>query len=203
MKLGDVRSRYSSVLNQYSAASDKILKQKSNLQKSMKDMPDQAESIKQQMDTLEISYDALKKKQNQYQKFMNQLNDMWNMYVQEKSDQENAEATKDGFDEYGKILEVARRISRGDTVPPEDEKKLMQYSSDLYQAAVSAGIQARMQHRKHKDYESLWEDEDKKPEPEDPKEYADNQTISTASAPEIVDVSVTLDSAASGQEQGE
>lgn len=203
MKLGDAMSGYRKALNEYNAAGNSILKRKNDLQKSIETMPDQAESIKKQMVTLEISYNAVKEKQDQYQKYMNQLTDMWNMYVEEKSSEENAEAVKDSFDDYGKILEVARRISRGDTVPPEDEKKLMEYSSDLYQAAVSAGMQARMQNRKHKDYDSLWSDEDKKPEQEDPMEYADNQTISTSSAPAIADVSATLDSAVSGENQGE
>ena len=40
--------------------------------------------------------------------------------------------------EYGKILEVARRIATGGKVPYKDEKKLMEYSDKLYQAAKSS-----------------------------------------------------------------
>ena len=42
--------------------------------------------------------------------------------------------------EYGKILEVARRIATGGKVPYKDEKKLMEYSDKLYQAAKSAAM---------------------------------------------------------------
>ena len=36
-------------------------------------------------------------------------------------------------------MEVARRIMKGGIVPPTDEKKLMEYSMELYQAAKNIG----------------------------------------------------------------
>lgn len=63
-------------------------------------------------------------------------------------------------DDYGKVLKIARRIAKGDKVPAYDEKKLMEYSMDLYQMAkASAMLHANEKHKKHK---SLYKDEDKK-----------------------------------------
>ena len=76
-----------------------------------------------------------------------------------KEQAESAKKAGEGMKDMAKIMEIARRISRGDHVPPNDEKKLMEYSSDLYQAAKMASVlNANKKHRKHK---SLFdEDED-------------------------------------------
>lgn len=70
----------------------------------------------------------------------------------------NAEASKGAMEVLGKLLEIARRISNGDRVPPTDEKKLMEYSSDLYQAAKTAALLKA--NEKHKEHDSLFNDED-------------------------------------------
>ncbi|MCM1026291.1 MAG: hypothetical protein NC432_07630 [Roseburia sp.] len=68
------------------------------------------------------------------------------------------EAMEETTSEYIKIMTVAMRISRGDIVPYTDEKKLLEASPELYQAAKSAQMMHQMdeKHRKHK---SLWKDE--------------------------------------------
>lgn len=71
---------------------------------------------------------------------------------------ENSEATEEGFKDLSKIMEIARRISRGDKVPQTDERKLMEYSNDLYQACKAAAMLNR--NRKRKEYDSLFEDEE-------------------------------------------
>lgn len=58
-----------------------------------------------------------------------------------------------------KIMEVARRIMRGAIVPASDEKKLMEYSEEIYQTAKSVGAMVRRQ--KKEKYDSLWGDEDR------------------------------------------
>lgn len=80
---------------------------------------------------------------------------------QRQADQarESGEKSQEAFDDLGRLMEIARRIARGDKVPLRDEKKLMEYSSDLYQMAKAAAmINAG---KKHKKYKSLYEDEDK------------------------------------------
>lgn len=80
------------------------------------------------------------------------------MYQQQlEAAKEAAKQTAEGAEELGKILEIARRISRGDKVPASDEQKLAQYDSDLYQMAkASALLHANEKHKRHK---SLFEDE--------------------------------------------
>lgn len=75
-----------------------------------------------------------------------------------ESSKEAADAAGKAAAEQGKILEIARRISRGDKVPPKDEKKLMEYDFKLYQMAkMSAMMNEAKKHKKHK---SLFEDEE-------------------------------------------
>lgn len=71
---------------------------------------------------------------------------------------ENAEKSKEYIEDAAKIMEIARRIARGDHVPATDEKKLMEYNRELYQVAKQAAVLNA--NKKHKDYDSLFEDED-------------------------------------------
>ena len=72
----------------------------------------------------------------------------------QKQAEENRKAEEKSGDapvDLGKIMEIARRIARGDSVPPRDEKKLMEYSVELYQMAKSAAmLSRRKKHKKHK-----------------------------------------------------
>lgn len=80
------------------------------------------------------------------------------MYQQQlESAKKAAKQAAEGAEELGKILEIARRISRGDKVPASDEQKLAQYDSDLYQMAkASALLHANEKHKRHK---ALFKDE--------------------------------------------
>ena len=100
------------------------------------------------------------------------------------SAKQNAEAEGDYYKEMGKILAVAMRMFHGDIVPGSDEKKLMEFDSDLYQMAKNAQMMAKLKERKK--YDSLWDDEEKK-ELEDPIEAADAKETSLE-APEVVSV---------------
>lgn len=85
-----------------------------------------------------------------------QLKEMYQKQME--AAKENAEAAGEGFDEMAKAMEIARRIAKGDRVPPFDEKKLMEFSSELYQMAkAAAAIHANEKHKNHK---SLYEDEE-------------------------------------------
>ncbi len=78
--------------------------------------------------------------------------------MQLKEQLENTDKQKEAYADMGKMMEIARRISRGDHVPASDEKKLMEFSSDMYQAAKMSAILAKNKHPK--DYESMFEEED-------------------------------------------
>lgn len=68
----------------------------------------------------------------------------------------------DVIDDTPKVMKIARRIARGDKVPGYDERKLMEYSRELYQMAKASAMLKRT--RKPKKYKSLYKDEDKKAE---------------------------------------
>ena len=76
----------------------------------------------------------------------------------------------------------------GDVVPASDERKLMEYSSELYQAAKNIGAMTKKEEREK--YDSLWEDEEETVY-EDPMEVADNTEVFSG-GPEIVDVADTM-----------
>lgn len=76
---------------------------------------------------------------------------------QAEAAKESAKAAGESMNELAKIIEISRRISNGDKVPPSDEKKLMEYDSGLYQAAKAAAMLHADE--KHKEYGSLFEEE--------------------------------------------
>lgn len=81
--------------------------------------------------------------------------------------EDKAKASEDEL----KCIETARRLMKGDRVPPQDEEKLMMYNYKLYMAAKQMGILAK----EHEEDDSLWEDEEEGEERMDPMEYADSQ----------------------------
>ena len=93
-------------------------------------------------------------------------------------------------------MEVARRIMKGGIVPASDEKKLMEYSMELYQSAKSIGAMVR--NKDKEEYDSLWKDEEEKSY-EDPMEVADN-TEAFSDGPEIVDVADIMETTAYSSE---
>lgn len=98
--------------------------------------------------TVSISEEAKAK----YQEALNALNHLEQMREQE-------EESEGKQDEYGKIMTIFRRISRGDIVPLSDERKLLEYSSEMYQMAKSAAMMA--DNDDPKKYKSVDEDERK------------------------------------------
>lgn len=85
--------------------------------------------------------------------------DLREMYQEQlEAAKEAAKAAGEGMEDMAKIIEIARRISRGDKVPPSDEKKLMEFDSDLYQVAKAAAVLHAKE--KHKEHDALFEDED-------------------------------------------
>lgn len=84
---------------------------------------------------------------------------------------QQADAMKEYGEEMAKCLEIARRISRGDRVPAQDEKKLMDFNMEIYQMAKE--MAAMNMEGKHKEWDSLWGEEEEK-EYDDPFEVSQN-----------------------------
>ena len=141
---------------------------------------------------LELTLDAVIEKKNEYQDYMSDLNQQWAAISQMVSSKQQQDASKEYVEDLGKIMEVARRLMKGDIVPPSDEKKLMEYSMEMYQAAKNIGALAKEKERE--EHESLWDEKEEKKVYDDPMEVADNaQAI--GGAPQIVDVADTMASA--------
>ncbi len=97
--------------------------------------------------TVEISEEA-KQKYAQMQSLLQNMKDM------KEQNKEAEEYVKD----VGKIMTIFRRIANGDIVPWRDEKKLMEYSSEMYQMAKNAAMLA--ENDKPKKYKSVDEEEE-------------------------------------------
>ncbi len=85
--------------------------------------------------------------------------------------EQQGDAMKEYGEEMAKCLEIARRIGRGDRVPAQDEKKLMDFNMEIYQMAKE--MAAMNMEGKHKEWDSLWGEEEEK-EYEDPFEASQN-----------------------------
>lgn len=85
--------------------------------------------------------------------------------------EQQGDAMQKYAEEMAKCLEIARRLSRGDRVPAQDEKKLMDFNMEIYQMAKE--MAAMNMDKKHKEWDSLWGDEEEK-EYEDPFEASQN-----------------------------
>ncbi|MFA5576091.1 MAG: hypothetical protein WC983_02295 [Tissierellaceae bacterium] len=85
-----------------------------------------------------------------FRDFKNPLSEMIKQLEESKNDKKG--------DDTWKYYEIARRIARGDKVPPSDEKKLMEFNPGLYQIAKLAATTAK---NKVKDkHRPLFEDEE-------------------------------------------
>lgn len=84
---------------------------------------------------------------------------------------QQADAMQDYAKDMAKCLEIARRISRGDRVPAQDEKKLMDFNMDIYKMAKN--MATINMDKEHKEWDSLWGEEEEK-EYGDPMEKAAN-----------------------------
>ena len=90
---------------------------------------------------------------------------------------QQADAMKEYGEEMAKCLEIARRISRGDKVPAQDEKKLMDFNMDIYKMAKE--MAAVNMDKEHEEWDSLWGEEEEK-EYEDPREASENAETDVA-----------------------
>lgn len=188
MKIAEARQVYSAQIRDYQEQRVALSKQKQQLEKKMNATADGHAVYANEAAVLELTLDAVIKKQTEYQDYMSTLTQQWAM----KANAVAAEQQGDAMEEYAtdmvKVMEVARRLMKGAIVPASDEKKLMEYSMELYQAAKNIGSLAKQE--KKEEYDSLWKDEEEKVY-DDPTEVADN-TEAFSGGPEIVDVADTM-----------
>ena len=188
MKINEARKIYSSQLREYREQKNLLNKQKQELEQKSKTAGKEEQAVfAKEAAVLELSINALDEKREEYQEYMNKLTEQWaakaNMIVAEQQ----GEAAKEYVEDLAKIMEVARRLMKGGIVPASDERKLMEYSMELYQAAKNIGALAK----EREEYDSLWEEKKEEAEVEDPMEAADN-TEAFAEGPEVVSAADTV-----------
>ena len=193
MKIGEARAIYREQITAYRDQQQALQKQRQELQEKIDSTPDGKTIYAKEAATLELTYDAVRQKQQEYQDYMAKLLEQKSGYMDMMAAKNEGEAMKEYAEDMAKIMQVARRIMKGGIVPLSDERKLMEFDNDLYQMAKSIG--AMVQLRKRKEYDSLW-DEEEKEEPVDAQEYADEQQAISGS-PEVVSVEETMESAES------
>ena len=131
----------------------------------------------EQAATLQLSIEATQEKFDENQKVLDSLAEQYAAVWNTEVSKQQADAMQDMGIEMSKIMTVARRMSNGDEVPYTDEKKLLEFSNELYQAAKSAQMIHQME--EHEKYDSLWGEEEE-PEEYDPQGKADNAEVQIA-----------------------
>ena len=192
MKIGEAQQIYREQVKAYQEQKSAVSKQLKTLRSRMEGSPAAQEKYGEEAATLELTLNALNDKQKEYQDYLSKLADQYCAYWNAAASEQQKDAAAEHAADMGKILLVAHRIMKGDIVPFSDERKLMEFSMDMYQIAKNVGAMAQREKReKHK---SLWEEEEEK-QYDDPQEVAENAEAS-GTAPEIVDVADTMASAA-------
>lgn len=188
MKIGEAQQIYREQVSAYQTQKAVLSKRLQDIRSRMGYSADEKEQYGSEAAILELTLDALDEKQTEYQDYLSKLTNQYCAYWNATVADQQADAAEEYAVELGKIIEVARRIMKGATVPATDEKKLMEYSSEMYQAAKNIG--AMVQRQKKEKYDSLWGEEEEK-EYDDPQEVAENAEASS-DGPEIVDVADTI-----------
>lgn len=96
--------------------------------------------------TVQISEEAMQK----YTEMQTMLHNM-------ETAKQQGDAMQEAADNMGKIMVIFRRICHGDIVPLKDERMLMEYSGELYQAAKMSAAMAK--NKKPEKYKSVEDEE--------------------------------------------
>ena len=162
----------------------KLLQQKEDLQQKISATNNGKEIYANEAATLELSIGAITQKTEENNEVLNTLAEQYAAVWNTEVAKQQGEAMKEYGEDMAKILEVARRIAKGAKVPATDEKKLMEYSMEMYMSAKNLAMMNRQ--RKKEEYDSLWDDEKEQTE-YDPQGKADHAETDI-SAPEALDM---------------
>lgn len=186
MKLKDAMPIYQRYRQQLVDQTRSLVKQRDAAKAKFEATNDQTWS--DEAATLQLSIEKTQEEFNKNQEVLDGLTEQWCL----AANAENAKALADP--ETGmaatmaKIMTTVARMCAGDKVPYADEKKLMEYDSDLYGKAKQAQMMMAAMKEKQKEYDSLWDDEEGGEY--DPKGVADN-TEAQGELPEVPELSET------------
>ncbi|EOS48380.1 hypothetical protein C809_02059 [Lachnospiraceae bacterium MD335] len=192
MKVGEAQKLYRAQRAAIIDRRRKLVKKKEELDKKIKTTFDseKREVYTNEAATLELSIGALNEKFDENQEVLDRLTQQYASVFNAEASRQQKDAMEDAAVEMGKIMEVARRIGKGARVPANDEKKVMDYSMELYMAAKNLAMLNKMNKKKKEEYDSLWGDEEEKKE-YDPEGKAENAETSVE-APEDLGTLGTL-----------
>lgn len=178
MKIGEASRIYSTRMSKLQDKRNELLEQKKALEKGEIEMTDdEVLSLKKAIDRVDIQYEKSSE-------FMEGFNMQKSLMQNAEASRQQGDAMAKQADEYTKCIEVARRIARGDKVPPKDEKKLLEFNSEMYQMAKNMGAMAE-RNKKRKEHESLWKNEDENNETLSPEEVVNNMECGMAMPAEL------------------
>jgi hypothetical protein len=192
MKIVEARKIYSVQMEKYWDQKMSLAKKKKELEEKGKIDPNSKEQFLKEAVTLELSYNVVSEKCEEYHNFMEQVMEIRSGLYNAEIGRQQGDVMSEQARDIAKIMEVARRISKGGKVPPADEKKLMEYSMVMYMSAKNAAMMNEMKEKKQ--YDSLWEEEKSSGMNPDPNEIADNAELAI-DAPEVVEVADVMASA--------
>ena len=188
MKISEARQLYSSQIRAYHEQQVLLSKKRKELEEKINSTADGKNIYANEAVILELTIQAVDEKQSEYKDYMEKLTEQWAATANMVSAEQQGDAMEEYVADMGKIMEVARRLMKGAIVPASDERKLMEYSMEMYQAAKNMGALAKQKDRE--EYKSLWDEEEEKVY-EDPTEVANNAEA-FAAGPEVVDVADTM-----------
>ncbi len=208
MKIGEAQKAYRQQLNLLRGQKRDFVNQREENRKKMEEAKKKSEEQgvtfefseaylereKELQENIDELSGQIKKDEKTLDDLINQEVGIFNSIVSEQQ----ADAMKEYGEEMAKCLEIARRISRGDHVPAQDEKKLMDFNMDIYKMAKE--MAAVNMDKDAKEWESLWGEEEEK-EYEDPFEASQNAETNVE-MPEGMEVQTAADAGVqvSGQE---
>lgn len=160
MKIGEAQRAYQAQRSALVQQRKKLLEQKQALEKKTSAVENGREIYADEAAKLELSLDTVEQRFDENGRVLEYLAGesalAWNAEVA----RQQRDTAQDYGEDMAKIMEVARRIAKGDKVPGTDEKKLMDYSMELYLSAKDMAMMNK--ERKRKEHDSLWEEEEEK-----------------------------------------
>lgn len=171
MKIGEAQKLYQAQRASLLDQKKKLLKQKEDLEKKVNITVNGKEVYANEAATLELSIEAVTQRFDENQKVLDNLTAQYTAVWNAEVARQQNDAAQEYGEDMAKIMEVARRIGKGAKVPASDEKKLMEYSMELYLAAKNLAMMNEQ--KKREKFDSLWDDEEEKTE-YDPQGKAEN-----------------------------
>lgn len=152
MKIGEASRIYSAQMSKLRDKRSELLEKKKALEKGEIEMTDkEVAALGKAIDRVDVQCEKASE-------FMDGFNMQKTLAQNVEASKRQGDAMAEKAENDAKCIEIARRIARGDKVPPKDEQKLLEFNSDMYQMAKN--MASMVKNEKPKEHDSLWEDED-------------------------------------------